>query len=316
VTTSAPSRGARIQTLASRYPLVLVSAGVCLYSTGPVLVQASSVSGPVFSFWRLLLGVPVLGLATVVALRAGGRRPDRRALRWPLWAGAAFGLHQLLFMSAIKLTSVTDVSLMNTLAPLLVAAAAVPLFGERPGAGFRAWTLVAMAGAAVVVVGASSGPEGSLPGMLMAVVNVVAFGAFFLLSKASRDHIDVLPFLFGTMVVAAVTVSAYTVLSGAPVTAISRRDLGFAFAVAAGPGALGHFIMTWPLRWVAANIPPIIRLAQPLLAGTMAWWFLGEPVTTAHVAGGALTLVGVFGAVLSRSGRQLSADARDLGDLG
>ncbi|MGH3665316.1 MAG: DMT family transporter [Egibacteraceae bacterium] len=303
---TAPARRARLQRAGRRQPLALISAGVVLYSIGPVLVAASSVSGPVFSFWRLWLGVPVLGVVTWLYVRAGGQRPTTESLRWPLWAGLAFGLHQLLFMTAIKATSVTDVALMNTLAPLVVAIAAVPLFGERPGTSFRAWTLLAIGGTVVVVLGATSGPEGDPVGMALAAVNVLAFTAFFLLSKLSREHIAVMPFLLGVMVVAALTVSAYVAMVGEPIAAVGRRDVLFAFVVAAGPGALGHFVSTWPLRWVAANIPPVLRLGQPAISGVLAFMVIGQAITPAHLIGGALTIAGVCGAVLSR--RRFAAD--------
>ena len=298
--------GPRVHAAARRQPLTLIAFGILLYSTGPVFVAASSVPGPVFSFWRLWLGIPVLGVATALHLRGGGRRPGRRGLRYAAGAGLAFAAHQVLFMTAIKATSVVDVSLMNTLAPIMVAVAAVPLFGERPGPGFRAWTLVAMVGAAVVIVGASAGPTGSPAGMAMAAVNVVAFGTFFLLSKLGREHIDVLPFLLGTMIVAAAAVSLFALVTQQPVAQISRTDLGYAFVVAAGPGALGHFVMTWPLRWVPANVPPVMRLAQPAIAGLLAYVVLAEPITGAHLVGGALTVAGVCGAILTPAGRRFA----------
>jgi drug/metabolite transporter (DMT)-like permease len=271
-----------------------------------VFVQAADVPGAVFSFWRLWLGVPILGLATLLHRRAGGRLPDRRAVRWALWAGVAFGAHQVLFMSAVKATSVVDVALMTTLSPILVAVAAVPLFGERPGSAFRLWTVVAMAGAALVILAGSTGPEGRPAGMAMAVANVVLFAVFFLLSKLGREDIAVVPFLFGVMVVAALFVTAFVAAVGMPVGALGRSDLLYAFIVAAGPGAVGHFVMTWPLRWVPANVPPVMRLAQPVIAGFLAWVFLAEGVTMWHVAGGALTLAGVAGAVLTPAGRRFA----------
>jgi hypothetical protein len=51
--------GARIRELGQRHALAPIVLGVVLYSTGPVFVRASSVSGPVFSFWRLWFGVGV-----------------------------------------------------------------------------------------------------------------------------------------------------------------------------------------------------------------------------------------------------------------
>lgn len=287
---------AQIQGAAARRPLVLLVAGILLYSTGPVLVQASALSGPGFAFWRLWLGAAVLGCAALVGVRAGGRRPGRRAWRWSLAGGACFAAHQLLFFSAIKLTTVTDAALMSVLSPIVVAVLAAPLFGERPGVAFRAWSVVAMAGATLVAVGAAAGHEGDPWGMAMALANVVCFAGFFLISKGARPHIDVLPFLFGVILVAAVAVSAFVLALGQPIGPVTGRDLALALAVAVAPGALGHFLATWPLHRIAANIPPVLRLGQPVLSGLLAYAFLGEAVTGAHVLGGLLTLVGAFGA--------------------
>ncbi|MEX2502431.1 MAG: DMT family transporter [Trueperaceae bacterium] len=313
-------RRAALSAFAHRRPLVLVAAGVCFYSVGPVFVAASDASGPVFSFWRSWMGVVVMGLANLVAVVTKGtawptlRDPSsRRAWRFAAAAGAAFGLHQLCFFTAVKATSVTDVVLMNTLAPIIVTVAAIRLFGERPGLRFRLWTLLAMAGAAVVVLGASTGPQGNPFGMLLAFVNVGFFMVFFLVSKQGRQEISVLPFLFGVMLVSACTVSTYVLIAGEAVSGFSTRDAWFAAAVAIGPGGVGHFVMTWPLRWVAANIPPVMRLAQPALAGFLAWLWLGQPVHLSHLVGGALTIAGVAGALLSKGGRSLRGSEPDAG---
>lgn len=290
-----------------RHPLSPIVLGVLLYSTGPVLVQASDASGAVLSFWRLWMGVPLLGIASAVQARRTGGWPDRRAWRVALGAGIAFGAHQLFLFTAIKATSVADVTLVDTTAPVVTALLAVPMFAERPGAAFRSWSALAMAGATVVVFGGATGPDGDPVGMLLALLNVVAFAGFFLLSKRSRDHLAVLPFLFGTMAVAALFVSAYVLMSAEQPGAVRTADLVYAGVLAAGPGFIGHFVMTWPLRWVPANVPPVMRLGIPVFASTWAWWFLGEEISVLHVLGGAITIAGVAGALLSPSGRRFLA---------
>jgi drug/metabolite transporter (DMT)-like permease len=297
------------QDLARNHPFVLIVIGVVLYSTGPVMLQASSISGPAFSFWRLWIGAVILGVATWVQASGIGW-PDARAWRYSLWSGLAFAGHQLLFFSAVKVTSVADVSLMNALAPLVTAVGAAWLFSEHPGHSFHRWSVLAIGGAIVIAVGGSGGPQGDPLGMTMAGLNVLAFAAFFLLSKKARDHLPVLPFLAGVMVVAALSVSLFVAVTGTPVTDATGRDLLLATAVAAGPGAIGHFVSTWPLRYVPATIPPVLRLAQPVLAGFLAFWLLSEPITGYHLIGGAVILIGVGGAMLSRGGRQLRQSAR------
>ena len=110
---------------------------------------------------------------------------------------------QLTFMTALRLTSVVDVTLMNTIAPILVGALAIPMFGERPGARFRLWSVLAIVGTGVVVLAGSSGPNGDPLGMTLAALNVVGYSFYFVWSKVARDKIDTVPFLFSTIFVAA-----------------------------------------------------------------------------------------------------------------
>ncbi len=290
---------------------MLIGIGVVLFSTGPVAVASSSTSGPVLSFWRLWIGSALMGTLTLVQIRTSGRRPDREGWTWAARCGAAFGVHQLFFMIAIKATSVVDVTLMQVLQPVFVGVLAAVLFGERAGRTFRLWSLVAVVGAVVVVLAGAGGPEGDPMGMLLAAANVVFFAFYFVWSKQARDHIDTVPFLFGVVVVAGVVVAAYDLAVGEPVGSIGRSDLLRAAFIAVVPGALGHFVTTWPLRSVAANVPPVMQLATPFLAGGLAWALLDQRVTWLHVLGGAITIGGVVGSLLSSSGRRLVAPGPD-----
>lgn len=286
-----------LATLGARHPVGMVWLGTLLFCTGPVLVSGSQVGGVTFSFWRLWFGVALMVAATAAWRRLGGRPTSRRGWAAALGCGLAFAVHQLLFMSALKQTSVVDVTLMNTLAPIVVGFLAVPTLGEHPGPRFRLWSAVAMAGAAGVVLAGSTGPEGDPLGMALAAGNVVFYAFFFLGSKLAKPYIDTLPFLLGNMAAAAVAVSGFVVVTDVAVTPISRADLAACLAVALLPGALGHFSITWALRWVPANLPPVIMLSMPAIAGALAWVALGQSVRPPQVVAGLVTLGAVAGAV-------------------
>lgn len=292
-------------------PLVLIGLGVLLFSLGPVAVADASTSGPILSFWRLWIGAVLMGVLTAVTVRATGRRPTRTGWTWAGRCGVVFGIHQLFFMIALKATSVVDVTLMQVLQPVFVGLLAVVLFGERPGLAFRLWSLVAIAGAGVVVLAGASGPSGEPLGVLLAVLNVAFFAVYFVWSKQARDHIDTLPFLFGVVVAAGVVVTLYVLVAGEPVFGIARRDLVRAAFIAAVPGALGHFVTTWPLARVSANVPPVMQLALPFLAGGLAWVLLDQRISWLHVLGGVITITGVLGSLLSPAGRRLVAPGPD-----
>lgn len=280
------------------------------YGTGPVLARSSQTTGVLISFWRLWFGFGVLMIGLLLHLASGRPLGTRRGLRWAVAAGGLFSLNQVLFFTAIKRTSVVDASLMSTLSPVLVAILAIPLFGERPAPAFRLWSLLTMGGAAFVVLGSSSGPTGDLLGMLMAIGSTLCFASFFLISKLSRDALAVVTFLAVVMGTAAVLVSLFVFALGLDPGGVGTGDLWRALAMAIVPGTLGHIVMTWPLGYVPANVPPLMRLAGPVVSGTLAWIFLGEGITWVHLVGGAIITVGLAGAIRSKAGQDLVAEAR------
>ena len=309
-----PATGHRLLDLVRRRPVLAVWFGTVMFSTGPVMVAAATVPGAVFSFWRLWIGSALMVVLALVQRRRTGVAITRAGLRWMVLAGAAFGLHQLLFMIALRATSVVDVTLMNTLAPVVVAVLAVPLFGERPGVAFRLWSVVAIAGGLVVAVAGSSGPQGEPVGMALAAGNVVFYSLYFVWSKQARNDIETVTFLAGTTVVAAVVVSGYVLVTGAPVGTIDAHDLALCAGVALLPGFVGHFSVTWSLKWVPANIPPVVLLLIPVISGFLAWVLLGQSTTLVKVVGGLVTLAGVAGAVHSAGGESTAARSLELAE--
>jgi drug/metabolite transporter (DMT)-like permease len=295
----------RVQSAADRQPLALICIGILLFSVGPVMFQSADASGQVIAFWRLTFGVCILGAATIAHVKITGRRPTRAGWLWTVRCGLMFVSNQLFFLAALNATSVVDVTLMQVLQPVLVAVLAVRMFGERPGAQFRLWSAVALAGAVFVALFGSSGPEGDPTGMACAIASIVLFALYFVWSKQARDHIDTWPFLFGVSATSLVIVTLTFPFTGEAPTNITGDDIWLALAIAALPGAIGHFVSTWPLHRIPANVPPLLQLAIPFLASALAWLVLDEAIELGHVIGGAITVIGVAGAIRSPAGRKL-----------
>jgi len=288
-----------------RRPLYAATASIVGYSIGPVLVQVSGAAAPVFAFWR--------GWLTILAIVAGSAALRRFSLRWPKgrewWppvvAGCLNGASTMAFIQAVKLTSVAGTSLILLLNPVLIALWAIPLFGERPGIRFRLWTLVAVIGASVVVLGSSSGPSGHPGGVALAVLSVLLLSTQFVVTKVGRRTLDTVPLHVATVFSGAVFVTMFGLVTGHDFGEITRTDFLCVLGVVALPSTTSALLLTWSLRWLPANIPPLIHLPIPFFAGAIAWVLLGEMMTLSHLLGGGVTVVGVAAALLSRSGRRL-----------
>lgn len=295
-----------IREFGARHPEVVIAGGVLMYAIGPSFIAASSVDGPGFVLLRFAIGMPLMFLivgSIKLRRRLAGLEP-RVTLRSvsPLWtvvASVAFASHHLSFMTAVKLTSVADAALLDALSPLIVMVLAFLMFGERPPLGFIGWSILAMGGAAVVAVAGTAARGGEVLGSLLALWAVISFAVFFLASRAARPTSDTWSFLAMVTTISSACIIVFFLVTGAPLPVPTGRDVLLALGLAVGSGAIGHFLMTWPLDRLPVNLPPVLRLSTPFLATVVAWVTLGEGVSLHHLIGGGLTGVGVAGAIRS-----------------
>ena len=296
----------QLRDLGSRRPLLLLSVSAVAFGTAPIFIQASSTTGPVFAFWRSWIGIMAIFSAVTLSGRFRIAFPRGREWKLPVWAGFFNAVSMVMFMTAVKFTSVVDISLLTMLNPVLIALWAIPMFGERPGLRFRLWTPVAILGSGVVILGGSTGPDGDPLGITLGAMSVLCWSLQFVSMKRARATMDTIPLMVGMLVVSSLFVSLFCFATRAAVWSLSGTDMLYVVGVVVVPGG-GAMLLSWSLRWVPANVPPLMYLPAPFLAAAMAWFFLGEGVTPVHVGGGVITLVGVAAALLSRSGKALPA---------
>lgn len=299
-----------IRELGVRHPNLAIAGGVLLFAIGPSFIAASELDGPGFVFLRFAVGMPLmLGIVASVKLRRRLRGlPPVVTMRtvsplWTLVAGIAFASHHLSFMTAVKMTSVADAALLDALSPVFVMTLAFFMFGERPPPAFIVWSFVAMGGAGIVAVAGTAARGGDVVGTVLALWSVISFAVFFIASRAARPTSDTWSFLTLVTVLASAFIGLFFIVFRLPLPPLSTRELALALALAVGSGALGHFLMTWPLDRVSVNVPPVMRLSTPFLATAIAWLVLGEPLGQRHLYGGLLTAIGVIGAIMTSERR-------------
>ena len=140
---------------------VLAVAG---WGIGPVLVKFVHLPGLAVAFYRLWLGAAIW--VALLHLRGGRLRWD--VIRRSAPGGIAFGLNVALFFTAVKLTTVTDASIISALQPALVLLVVGRMFGERVTRSDVVWSALAIGGV-VLVVAAAGGAGGNVGGDLLAV---------------------------------------------------------------------------------------------------------------------------------------------------
>ena len=276
-----------------------VTLSVLLWSCSNVAIKAVPTSGLVTLFWRLWFAVPVLvGVCLVVpSIR---RRLDRRWLTASLAGGSLFAVHLLAFFTALKLTSVANVTIIGALQPVLVLLVAGPLFGEHVRRSDIVWSVVALAGVGLVVLGSADRSASSLLGDLLAVVEVLGFTAYFLVSKRQREEVGTVEYMAGMTLVPAVIVGVVVLVAGQQVTDGVSGGVWVALAaIALIPSTLGHFFVNWAHPYITAFVSSMLLLAVPVGSVAIAWVAIGERLTVWQFAGSAVVL-GAIAVVVAR----------------
>jgi drug/metabolite transporter (DMT)-like permease len=132
------------QAHAARRPLLGIGAlclTVAMWGMSGVAIKVVASTGLVTALYRLWFAIPLLWLSALAP--PFRRRLDRRWLGASIVGGALFSVHQMLYFTSLKLTTVADVTIIGALQPALVLLVAGPMFGERADA--RSVTLALLA---------------------------------------------------------------------------------------------------------------------------------------------------------------------------
>ncbi|MFN8640692.1 MAG: DMT family transporter [Candidatus Binatia bacterium] len=285
-----------------RLALLAVAVAVVTWGCSNVLIKGVAVPGLVASFYRLWMSVPLLWAVPLV-YPAAMPRFDRR-WRWAVSIGGSlFALHQVLFFSALKLTTVANVALIGALQPPLVLMVGRRWFGEPVAPGAVRWSAVALGGLAMVIVGGAGLPGWSPLGDLLALANLFAFTAYFLATKRLRADTGAAEYIIGMTTVAAVIMLVICLASGQPLMAPRGWEWGALLVLALFPGTLGHFLTGWAYPHASAFAVSIMFLAVPVVASVGAAVFLDETLGPLQILGGGVVLAAVAAVVLSQPAR-------------
>ena len=273
-----------------RLGLLAVSGAVTCWGIGNILVRQADLPGLELAFWRLVLSSVVY---TAIVLARRGR------LTWVqfkacLPPAVAVGLWLITFYESIKSTTVTNVSMIVSLSPVVLLWSAVRRFAEPVSLKLLGLMAAALAGTSLVLFGSTSVPTWSLRGDGLAVLALLCFSANMALSKEARQRVGVgvLEFQATVWTVAMVVVAPPALLVSDGLSLPDTTTWLWVVALIAVPGS-GHLLMNWAHRHVRITVSSMALLGAPPITMVGAALFLDEPIKIAQVIGGAVVLAAV-----------------------
>jgi drug/metabolite transporter (DMT)-like permease len=268
---------------------------------------AMSDLGPVtLAFLRLAVGWAILAPVDLTRRPAAARPPpgDRWALFWMGFVG--FTLAMALANWGLAWSTATNGALLLAVEPVTMVALSPLLLGERLTRREGWGTLLAIAGAMVVVVNGVPGFTVALVphwrGDLLLLLSGVCFAAYSLIGRAVLARHSSLTVTAGSLLWGVLTTAPLAAVEAATVRPPSWSAMGVAGALYLGVimTGLGYLVWNWALERVTAARAAIFLNVQPLVGVGLGVAWLGEPATIFTATGGALIVGGLW---LALSGR-------------
>jgi len=290
--------------------------GYCCLAAAMVLVGSTVVASkiigtglPPFTATALRFAIALPCFALLMAV-TGARMPRLGRRDWLLLAAQAIAGsvgYTTLLIAGLQRTSAVDGGVILGTLPLVTAAIAIVLLGERPGkamlaaiaaAGFGVWLMTRHAAAA--------GGAPSWTGNALILGAVLCEGLFILLNK--RLRIPVSPLALSTVMTGfGLAFSALASVTESPWQLDVSGDAVMAVAYYAVVPTVGGFLLWYAgAARVQGSEAALFTALAPASAVALAAGVLGEPLTGAQIAGMACVLGAV--ALLGWPGRRRPAE--------
>ena len=278
---------------------VLVLLGSLAHAGWNVLVKRASVTGTSFVWLYSALITPVL--AVMLASRALSEGSTAFSDAWAAVVSA--GLHTAYALVLQRSYAVGDLGVVYPVAragaPILVALAAVPMFGGATGPAL--WIGIALIGIGVpLLVGRrAQSRRAGLTGAVAGGATALTIAAYTLWDgyAVARLNVDVMSYLALTSLVQfAVLTVVVAVKPGRPGDVVRshwRLALPVALLVPTSYGLVLAALEHADVQVVAA-----MRSASILAAAVLGWWLLGEPRSPRRMVGAVVLTAGVAAAAL------------------
>lgn len=272
-------------------PILCVVAAALLWSTGGVLIKATSLSALELCFGRSLLAAVTVALFT--------RREGFRINAVAAVGALLYAILIILFVTATKLTTAANAIFLQYTAPIYILLFEPVLYREKLRGRDIATVAVCVAGMSLFFVGKLR-PE-DVSGNLAALGSGLCFAFFTLLLRHPRaaDVNRATSVIYGNLLVALVT--APTFFRGTD-GAISARDAAIVSFLGIVQIGVAYTLFTRGIaRGVRSLDAGIVGYIEPVLNPVWVFLFVGERPAPTALLGGAVILLAVVAHTLRAS---------------
>jgi drug/metabolite transporter (DMT)-like permease len=272
-----------------------IIAGV-LFGTAAVFIRLIDINPLSIALWRVIIASIVLGFVVFGFKRRVRIDLIRKNLKHFLVLGTLLGIHFILFVSAVKDTTILNATVLVNTTPIFSIIISTFLYRIKPSKLALAGIAISFIGAGLIAYGdAEKGRPANIIGDLEATLAAVVEGFYLNYGGMKRKDLPLLPtmlfiYLAAGLVVGVTTMSTTTAFHMPHNLAMLLLLIGLGFL----PTATAHSLYFSSLSTLKSFETATMALIEPIGATLLGVALFSEIPTPIFVVGAMLVLVGVF----------------------
>lgn len=269
---------------------LLLVAGAVAIGFAPIFVRLAATGPIATAFWRMALAVPILWIIS--------RRQntfDKGTFRSPwIWvAGFAFALDLAAWHFAIRLTSVTNATLLANCAVLLVPPLSWFLLRRAVRLSTIGYGALAFLGIALLSSPSLHIGGRQLLGDALALVTAAFYAAYLVAVAAARQRIGASGLALASSLLSSLALIMFVPLAGEKLVPSVAIDWIWLVGLAVISQVFGQTAIAHAMGRIPPAQAAIGLLIQPVSAAVFAWVLFHESLSSLQLFGGALVLFAI-----------------------
>ena len=271
---------------------LLLPVGIIAVSTASIFIKLCDAPVLIIATYRMMLAS--LMLTPLACYQKTWRGWERDDLGWFFLSGLFLSLHFAFWIASLKYTSVASSVVLESTHPIFVGIGGWLFLKERLGLNLIFGIALSVLGSGLIGYGDMSLSKEALTGDGLALLGAIAASGYLLVGRKMRKGQDLLSYIFPVYSTAGLVLVFLSFIFRKPFFGYSPPTYLLFFLLAVVPQLIGHTTFNWALKYLPASMVAIAILGEPVGSTILAYFILGEGLTTWKIVGGISIFMGIL----------------------
>ncbi|GKW47365.1 DMT family transporter [Planococcus sp. NCCP-2050] len=276
------------------HPFIPIIIGVFSVALSAIFVKMTSADSGVTAFYRMLFSILIMSPVFFMKYTQEIKKLSKRDWAFTSIAGIFLAFHFILWFESLNYTSVASSTVLVTLQPLFAFAGTYFFFKEKLSIKTLVSGLIAVLGSVLIGYGDFKISGSALYGDILALIACALITGYLLFGQDVRQRLSLITYTFVVYSFSTITLFFYIIAKGESFGPYPASEWMWFLLLAIIPNLLGHTLFNWSLRWVSTNVISIAILFEPVGAAILAYFILGELLSSSQIIGGTVVLCGII----------------------